>query len=118
MIAAASTGEMDRDHVDTNGGVEVALEDVIIMSGSPRTIEGESCQEEETVAAAPASTGDVVSCKESLCTRVVAVRTQLQNLPLDWMCLSVVLLIVWGLLILPIIYFHTDIVSFFCIANN
>lgn len=36
-----------------------------------------------------------------------------QKLPLEWIGLSVVLLVVWGLLLLPIIYFHTEIVSEF-----
>lgn len=35
----------------------------------------------------------------------------LQRLPLEVIGLSAVFVIVWGLLLLPIIYFHTEIVS-------
>lgn len=52
--------------------------------------------------------------KEKLCSRLGA---NLHKLPLEWICLSFVLLIVWGLLVLPIIYFHTDIVSLLCLFS-
>ena len=54
-------------------------------------------------------------CGSNDCSQVLqklrAVRARLQRLPLDWFLLTVVLLVVWGLLLLPIIYFHTEIVS-------
>ena len=40
-----------------------------------------------------------------------SLRLLFQRLPLDLICLSAVLVVVWGLLLLPIIYFHTEIVS-------
>ena len=40
-----------------------------------------------------------------------SLRSLLRRVHWDWLLLSVVLVIVWGLLILPIIYFHTEIVS-------
>lgn len=38
------------------------------------------------------------------------VKTLLQRLPLDVISLSAVVLVILGLLLLPIIYFHTEIV--------
>ena len=40
-----------------------------------------------------------------------SLRSVLRWLHLDWLLLSVVLVIVWGLLTLPIIFFHSEIVS-------
>lgn len=55
--------------------------------------------------------GEKAKCSKSIIEPKTALRNLVKRLPLDWICLSVVLLIVWGLLLLPIIYFHTEIVS-------
>ena len=101
---------MDQQSKISSGGGGVGVE--IVMNGGE--IGGEV--EKKEVAAATASAG--LGCKEKLCISAGAIREQLQRLPLDWICLSVVMLFVWTALLLPIIYFHTEIVSVFVFCSS
>lgn len=44
---------------------------------------------------------------------LVAWKARLRKVPIDLIILSLSLLVVWVALLLPIIYFHTDIVSLY-----
>lgn len=53
----------------------------------------------------------IIKCSSAALEGARGVVKLVRRLPLEWIGLSAVLIVVWGLLMLPIIYFHTEIVS-------
>lgn len=67
------------------------------------------------IVVSPGEDGAAICSKAKSYTAAIdklkTVRRRVRVLPLDWICLCAVLVVVWGLLLMPIIYFHTEIVS-------